>query len=301
MKLSIITISFNTKKLLKQTLTAVYKSTLDKKDYEVFVVDNNSQDRSPEMVKKDFPQVTLIRNKDNLGFAKANNQAIRKSQGEYVMLLNSDTKVHPDALEKLLQFMDTHSQAGVASATILHPSGEIQQSGGFLPRLSNVAAWMLFLDDLPIVKYFFWSYQLTRQSFYKKTRRLGWVTGAAMIIRRGILEEIGLLDEDIFMYGEDVDYGIRAAKKGWQVWTVADAKVVHFQFQSSKGISTNAILGEYKGIKYVFEKHKPGWEMPLLQFLLKVGALLRMLVFGTILRDKQKYAIYRQAFSLAGQ
>lgn len=299
MKLSIITVSYNTKKLLKQALSAVFASSLNKRNYQVFVVDNASSDGSPEMVKKDFPQVKLIKSKDNLGFAKGNNLAIAKSDSDYIMLLNSDTKVKSNALSSLIEFMDSHPKAGVASAQILYPSGEIQQSGGFLPRLSNVFAWMFLIDDLPIVKNIFWSYQITSQSFYKKTRQLGWVTGAAMIIRRQAVSDIGLLDDKIFMYGEDVDYGIRAKKKGWQVWSVAKAKVTHFQFQSSKGISENAMLGEFKGLKYIFQKHKPKWEMPLLRSFLWGGSLLRMLLFGTILRDKNKYDIYRKALKLA--
>ena len=298
MILSIITVSYNTKKLLKQTLTAVFASKLDKKDYEVFVVDNNSKDGSSDMVKKGFSSVKLIKNNHNLGFAKANNQAIKKTQGQYILLLNSDTKANPHALQHLIDFMAGHPQAGIASAQLWYPDGSIQPSGGFLPRLTNVIAWMLFLDDLPIIKQIFWSYHITRQNFYKKTRRLGWVQGATMMLRKSMLDQVGLLDENIFMYGEDVDLCLRAHKQGWQVWTVAAAKVVHYQFQSSKGISKNALLGEYRGLKYVFTKHKPAWEKPLFRLLLRTGALLRMLLFGTILKDKEKYAIYQQAFNL---
>ena len=287
MKLSIITVSFNTQKLLKQTLSAVYDSKFPQGKLEVFVVDNNSQDGSVGMVKKQFPKAKLIQNKDNLGFAKANNQAIKKAKGEYILLLNSDTKLYPDSLQKLIDFMDSHPKAGVASGQLLYTNKQIQPHGGYLPHLTNVAAWMLFIDDIPIVRRSFPAYQHTAKSFYKHPRQLGWVQGACMIIRSRLISKIGPLDDNIFMYGEDIDFCQRAQKAGWQVWNVPDANVIHYQFASSKGISENALLGEYKGIKYIFKKHKPKWQIPILRILLKLGASLRILVFGTILKDKE--------------
>ena len=120
-----------------------------------------------------------------------------------------------------------------------------------------------------------------------------------MLLRRSMLDQIGLLDNHIFMYGEDVDLCLRAHKAGWQVWSVADAQIVHQGFGS--GSSTSAITGEYQNLKYIFTKHKPTWELPLLKLLLVIGALLRLCLFGTILGRKDLYATYHQAFNLARQ
>jgi len=282
MKLSIIIVSYNTKGLLKQCLDAVSKSILTEQ-YEVIVIDNASTDGSSDLA--------TIKNKHNQGYSIANNQGIKIAKGEYILLLNSDTRVKSNALDELIKFMDGHPQAGIASAQLLNPDGSIQPSGGFLPRLSNIFAWMFFIDDLPLPLP---AYHVTHPGFYSNTHQIGWVQGAALIMRR----EVGLLDENIFMYGEDVELCIRAHKSSWQVWTVATAQVTHQGFQSSGGVSTNALLGEYTGLQYIFKKHKPPWEFPLLQVALKTGALIRMLLFGTIWRDKQKYAVYKQALSL---
>ncbi len=301
MKLSVIITSFNTKQLLQECLEPIFTNGFPKDEYEVIVIDNASADDSTEMIKKNFPQVKLIRNKKNLGFTQANNQGIKVSRGEYILLLNSDTEVKTDALTQLTQFMDSHPQTGIASAQLLNPDGSIQQSGGYLPRLSNLMAWMWLIDDLPWVKPWFWAYHLTSKNFYHHTRPIGWVQGAAMVIRRQTLNQIGDLDEKIFMYGEDIDLCWRAKNKSWQIWHIAEAKVIHKKFQSSAGSSEKAILGEYQNLKYLFTKHKPAWELPILKLVLKSGALLRMLLFGTILPDKDRYAIYTQAFKLAGQ
>lgn len=334
MSLSIIIVSYNTRDLLKKCLESVFSDlghsefiterervtsaerkrsvdisesfpTLklvqgdDKNNVEVFVVDNASTDGSAEIVRKKFPQVKLIQNKTNLGFAKANNQAIKKATGDYILLLNSDTEVQPSSIKKLIDFMDAHPQVGIVSAKLLNPDGTIQQSGGFIPRLSNIAAWMFFFDDLPIIKQIFWSYHQTNPGFYRKTRQLGWVQGAAMIIREKVLEEleeVGPLDEKIFMYGEDIDLCLRARKAGWQIWSVADSQVIHHRFQS--GGEENALLGEITGLKYIFAKHKPAWELPILRFILKLGLLLRASLFATIWRDTSRYAIYKKALRL---
>ncbi len=290
MKLSIIIVSYNTKELLKQCLDSVSKSSF-KEPYEVIVVDNASSDGSEDLA--------TIKNHQNTGYPFSNNQGIKIAKGEYVLLLNSDTEVKIGAFEKLVSFMNSHPQVGIASAQLLNPDGSIQPSGGYLPRLSNIAAWMLLLDDIPVLKNFICAYHVNRPSFYSKTHEIGWVQGAAMIVRKKTLEEIGTLDENIFMYGEDVELCLRAKKKNWQVWTIAEAQVVHKSFQSSGGVSSNALLGEYKGLMYLFQKHKAPWELPLSKLLLKAGAAIRMLLFGTIWRDTQKYAVYKQAFNLA--
>ena len=296
MKLSIIILSFNTKKLILDCLKSVFADSQDL-NLEVIVIDNASTDGSPQAVKSHFPQVKLIQNKTNLGFAQGNNQGINQSGVDYVLLLNSDTIIKPQALKRLVEFMDSHPQVGIAAPQLLNPDGSIQPNGGYLPRLSNIMAWMLLIDDLPWVRPWFPSYQLRSSHQFQTTRPLGWVQGAAMVLRRQMLDQIGLLDEQIFMYAEDVDICYRAKQAHWQVMLAPQAQIIHLGFRSSS--PQKAILGEYQGLKHLFKKYKPAWELPILNLLLKTGALLRLLIFGTIFKDKSKYDLYRQAISLA--
>lgn len=296
MKLSIVIISFNTKQIILDCLKSIYATAADL-DLKVIVIDNASTDGSAPAIATQFPQVKLIKNSRNLGFTKANNQGIRASRGEYIMLLNSDTLVKPRAIQKLIKFMDSHPQVGIAAPQLLNPDGLIQPNGGYLPRLSNIIAWILFVDDLPFIKPWFWSYQLRYLPKFQQTRNFGWLQGAALVLRRSMLDQIDLLDEQIFMYAEDVELCYRARKSGWQVMLLPQAQVIHQGFRS--GSPQKAILGEYQGLKYIFQKHKPAWELPLLRLSLKLGALLRLMIFGTIWRDAQKYAIYRTALALA--
>lgn len=295
MQLTIIIVSFNTKDLLRKAV----KSIPTKPDWEVIVVDNASTDGSVEMLKEEFPGVKLITNSENLGFAKANNQGIKTSSGKFVLLLNSDTQVKKDALEQLVEFMQKNPQVGIASGQLLNPDGSIQPQGGYLPHLSNVAFWMLFIDDIPAIGKYLWPYHITDRKKFTKERRIGWVGGTAMMIKRVVLEKVGLLDEEIFMYAEDVEFCLRAQEAGFLVAITPLSKIIHYGQQSSGGAPSAAWLGEYKGIKYIFKKHKPSWEYPIVRLLLKLGALLRMGIFGILQGRKDAYEAYKKALQLA--
>lgn len=327
-KLSIITVSYNTKDLTLQTLQSAIQeisaSKLLKDRCEIFVVDNNSQDGSPaactNLFKQlKFPHYRVFANKDNLGFAKANNQATEVAKGEYILLLNSDTIVQPGGLHLLVETMDKHQideetantsgsdhldKLGIIVPTLLNPDGSIQNQGGSLPSLSTVAAQMLFLDDLPFIGKFFPSTQHTGlsdfafQSYDANTADLiskGWVGGTAMMIRRELIDDIGMLDGNIFMYGEDQEYCLRARNHHWDIAIHPQAKIIHFGQASSS--SRNAILGEIKGYLYIWHKHMPAWQLPFLKMILRVGCLLRVLLY-TLRRQPTPASIYKEAVPL---
>lgn len=294
MKLSIIIVSYNTQNLIENCLTSVFKHLPQKT--EVIVVDNNSQDDSIKVIQKNFPLVNIIQNQKNLGFAKANNQGIRRSKGEHILLLNSDTIVTKNALQNLTVYLDNHQAVGIVSATLLNSDKSIQPAGGFLPNLLNLFAWFFFIDDLPFLSWLIQPYQITKTSFFSKTRNLGWISGAAMMIRKKTLDQIGLLDENIFMYSEDTDLCWRAKKAGWGVYSLASAQVIHFK--QGSGSSKNAFIGEIKGLAYLVQKHLPKWQYPLFRLIIRIGSVLRTFVFGTILRNHEKKQIYQQIFDL---
>lgn len=295
MQLSIVIVSFNTKTLLKQTIRSISK----KADWEMIVVDNSSSDGSIAMLKHDFPEVKVITNRANVGFAKANNQGIAMSTGESILLLNSDTIVYKDALENLLRHMENHPEVGIASGQLLNPDGSIQPQGGYLPGLLNIAFWMLFLDDLPLVGKHLLPYHVNEKAVFTRERMIGWVGGTAMMIRRAVIEKAGTLDEEIFMYAEDVEFCMRAQQEGFKVSITPEAKILHYGQQSSGGAPAAAWLGEYRGLMYIFRKHKPRWEYPVMKLLLKIGAILRMLLFGILQGRKDAYEAYKKAFAMA--
>lgn len=291
---SVIVVNYNTKQLTTKCIDSVIHSGVNAS--QIIIVDNHSSDGSVKYFKSQYPRVKIIANTQNLGFAKANNLAISQFPSRYYILLNSDTLVQPQAISRLVSFMDTHAQVGIAAPKLLGSDGQIQPNGGVLPSLGSIIIWAWFFDDLPIFGRLLPSYHLTGFHVFNSTRSIGWVSGAAMIVRRRMLNQIGLFDDQIFMYSEDTDLCLRARIKGWQIYTLAEAQVTHIG--QASGTQANALAQEFKGLLYLFKKHKPSWQTTLLKLILKSAAILRLIVFGRILGDAQKEKTYRQAASL---
>ena len=328
MKLSVITVSYNTKELTLQTLESAIKeinsSKILKDQTEIFVVDNDSKDGSPkaceDLLKKlNFPHYQVFANKENLGFARANNQATEVAKGKYIILLNSDTITQKGGLSLLVEAMENNGigeitansknsgkldKLGIIAPTLLNPDGSIQNQGGSIPSLMTVASQMLFWDDIPFIGRFFPSTQHTGmsdfafQSYDENTPKLiskGWIAGTAMMIRRELIDDIGMLDGNIFMYGEDQEYCMRARNHHWDIAIHPKAKITHFGFASSS--SRNAIHGEIKGYLYIWKKHMPSWQLPILKLIIWKGVVLRQIIYT--LRGKEVPAsIYKDARAL---
>ncbi|OGD88783.1 hypothetical protein A3D81_01385 [Candidatus Curtissbacteria bacterium RIFCSPHIGHO2_02_FULL_40_17] len=279
MDLSVIIVNWNTKKLLENCLASIFKFTEDV-NFEVIVVDNGSEDDSPKLVKEKFPQVKLIPNKENLGFTKANNQGIKISKGKYILLLNSDTYLIENSFRKLLDKARSIGESlGSLGPLLLNKDRSIQQSAGFSPHLLQVFWWMTFIDDLPggtVLE----PYHVDHESFYKKDQEVGWVTAAAILVPKAVIAKVGAFDEKIFMYGEEVEWCYRIKKAGYKVYFSPSTQIVHIGRGSSGKISQNAIIGEYRGIIYFYQKHKDKVSLQITRVLLKIGALARILIFG---------------------
>ncbi len=300
MKLSIIIVSFNTKDLLKDCLNSISQKTSKEflKKIEIMVVDNSSTDGSVEMLKKEYPTVLIIENRENLGFSKANNIAIRKSKGDYILLLNSDTLCKKNTLEKTLNYIETRPEVGVLGCRLKNKDGSIQYSAGYLPNIINLSLWMKFIDDVPVLNKFLFPYHINFPDFYKKSSDVGWVSGAFFLVRKKLFTVVGLFDENLFMYGEEVEYCLRIAKSGWKANFFSETEIIHLKGQSGEGEKAG-LLEEFKALKYIWHKHYPSWQFPLLILILKFGALLRLVLFGIILGDSHKKEIYAKAFKLA--
>jgi len=294
--LSIIIPSYNTKELLQQCLESVYrqKATFE---FEVIVVDNASQDRSCSMIKSKFPKVKLIQNKKNLGYAKANNQAFKIAEGEYFLLLNSDTILLEKTIKKAVSFLDGNN-IDILGCQLLNKDKSIQPSAGFFPDIIRVFYWMFFIDELPFLKRIIKPYQQSRKDFYQKTRKVDWASGAFLLFRRKVIDTIGGFDNDFFMYCEEVELCFRAEKKDFQVWFYPQSKIIHLKSKSSEKGFQQSVLAEYKGIKKFYKKHKPDWQMFLLKLFLKSGAVIRILFFGILMGNKSKKEVYEKAFRL---
>ncbi len=293
MDLSIIIVSFNTEKLLEKGLRSVYKFTKGIK-FEVIVVDNNSEDQSAELVKKKFPQVKLILNEQNLGFAKANNQGIKIAKGEYVFLLNSDTYLIENSFKKLLTNIKSRSKLGAIAPQLLNEDRTIQQSVGFFPHLPQIFYWMSFLDDLPGGTHLR-PYHIDHDSFYKNGHEIDWLTGAALLVPKDVIGKIGLLDQRIFMYGEEVEWCYRIRRAGFKIYFTPITKMIHIGRGSHKKDPTQAFVGEYKGLIYFYKKYRSNFSLQILRLLLKIGALVRIAIFGFLGR-RELAKSYVEAF-----
>lgn len=298
--LSIIIVSYKSKDYLKKCLDSL-RPAFEETRSEVFVVENDSQDGSYEMVAKKFPWVQLIAS-PNRGFGSGNNLAMKRAKGRYVLLLNPDTEVfQKDVFPKMLNWMDKHPKVGVSSCALLNPDRSFQGTGGYFPTLTRVFAWMFFIDDIPgldrLIKPYHplhpWSLFYSGKAFFQKPHQLDWVTGAFWLIRNETIKEVGYFDEDYFMYVEEVEYAKRIKDAGWQIWYLPQWQIIHYGQVSSS--SEFAMTSEYKGIKIYYQKHESAWKMPILKLLLKIGAVLRIIVFG-ILKGPKVSRVYVKAF-----
>ncbi len=234
MKLSIIIVSYNTKKLLADCINSI-ESSLNKLEYEIIVVDNCSVDGSVDLLKSQFQKVKLIENNYNAGFAKANNQGLQMCSGDYILLLNSDTLVLGEALNTLVQFMDMHTETAICGPRLLNSDMTLQLPcrRGF-PRLINSISHFSGLSRLFPKSRVFGSYLMTYMDS-SIDHEVDAVSGACLLVRRDVLSTIGgLLDEAFFMHFEDIDLCFRAKKSGYEVYYVHNAEVVHLKGQSSR-------------------------------------------------------------------
>lgn len=260
--LSVVIVNYKTEKLTEECVKSVKKFTKEIK-YEVIVIDNSV---------------------NNLGFAGGNNVGIKKSKGRYVLLLNSDTLIHDNVLGEMAAWMDENPKIGIATCALKNVDGSLQGTGGYFPTLLRVFSWMT-IQDLPFVDNIIKPFHPMKEksfvrgdSFYQKIREVDWVTGAFMMIRKEVVDDIGWLDEGYFMYTEDTDFCFRAKEKGWRVVYNPKWSITHFGGKSST--REFPILSEFKGVKIFYKKHYPKWQYPILRFFLKLGSLWRILLIN---------------------
>ena len=242
--LSVVIVSYNVRSYLEQCLQSVQKA-LEGIEGEVFVVDNHSTDDSVATVSRDYPWVALIENQENMGFARANNIAIRQSKGDYVLLLNPDTVVEEATLRSVLAFMESHPKAGGAGVKMHNEDGtKAPESRRALPT-----PWVSCLKMLGFDKRYYMSH-LT----WDEPGRIDVISGAFCFLRRKALDEVGLLDEDFFMYGEDIDLSYRLLKGGWENWYLPYG-ITHYKGRSTQKSDYRYVHIFYQAMLIFFRKH----------------------------------------------
>lgn len=254
MKLSIVIVNYNVRSYLEQCLHTVLEA-LKGMDGEVFVVDNQSTDGSVEMVREHFPDVTLIANQENVGFSRANNQAIRSAKGEYVLLLNPDTVVGEDVFHKVVSFMDEHPQCGGLGVKMIDGTGRfLPESKRGLPTPKVAFFKIIGLTRLFPKSRIFGRYHLGHLP-ENEAAPIEILSGACMLLRKKTLDEVGLLDESFFMYGEDIDLSYRITLGGYQNWYLPDARIIHYKGESTKKSSVNYVFVFYNAMAIFAKKH----------------------------------------------
>ena len=236
-KISIVIVSYNVRKLLDECLQSVM-TALKGIDGEVFVVDNHSTDGTVKYLRQRHPDVRFIANTENVGFARANNQAIRKSKAEYVLLLNPDTVVYEPTIKGCLDFMDAHPEAGGAGVRMLTRDGDPAPES----RRAVPSPWVSMLKMLGFTRRYYMSHLP-----WDKPCQIEVISGAFCLLRRKALDQVGLLDEDFFMYGEDIDLSYRLLKGGWQNWYLP-YDIVHYKGESTQKTSFRYVHTFYQAM-----------------------------------------------------
>ena len=267
MDLSVIILNYNTRDILRRCLASVFASHTDFK-FEVLVADNGSADGSQEMVKSQFPQAKLTENGKNVGFSKGNNAAIGQSSGRYVLLLNSDTEVRPNTLDLCVKRMEADKDIGILGCKVLLPDGSLDKAC----RRKFPNPWNSFLRLFGLRR--FSNYNIN--SPVNQEVEIDAVTGAFLMIRREAMDKVGLLDEDYFMYGEDLDWCWQVKHTGFKVLYYPQAEITHYKYSSSQSIPFFIIRQAHDAMKIFYRKHyadKYPWVFNQLVYL---GISIRM-------------------------
>ena len=277
-QLSISIVSWNTRDLLKQCLESVF-AHLDGVDTEVIVVDNASEDSSPDMVEREFPQVVLIRQTSNGGFAQANNVALAESSGKYFLLLNSDTIVHPGSIKRLVDFMESIPEAGAAAPKLLNLDGSLQRSCSIFPSPATELYDAVYLSKLLPRSKLFGGYAMSYWDFDQE-RDVDFAGGSCLMLRRSALDQVGALDEGYFMYTEEADLCYRLKQAGWRVVFLPDAQIVHIGGQSTKRCASRMAVQLPISRHRFIRKFQGSGPAALFKGAVALGSALRLLAWS---------------------
>ena len=286
--LTIIIVNWNNKKILQDCLESIYNTQINY-NYEIIVVDNNSEDGSVELIESKFHDVKLIKNNKNVGLAKANNQAIKLAKTDYILLLNNDTIItHEKFFVKMVRFMQENPRVGVLGCKLLFPDGTLQSLGE-----EYTSVWGIFKKQILFSKT--WRRLGKNRRKGNDFKKVDWVLGACLLTKRIVIEKIGMLKEDYFMCGGDVEFCYRANKAGWEVGVLTSESIIHFLGKSSEknliGTFYHSIVNNLKNIKII---HNDEWKVLSAKIFYLIGILMRAVI--AIFRKDKKVVDYLKIF-----
>jgi GT2 family glycosyltransferase len=279
--ISFILVNWNTKELILEALRSIV-DTGGGYTYEIFLVDNGSKDGSPTAVRKNFPQVKLIVNDTNQGFARAVNQALNRTEGRYIVLLNSDARLRKGAVQALMVFMEDNPDVGIAGGQLINADGSLQNSIAPIPSLATE------LLNRRLLRALFPRYYPGKEREYPFPIDVDSLVGACIIVRREAIDDVGTLDEGYFFFMEETDWCVRMREKGWRVSFVPNARILHLQGASAAMAKAEAKIEFYRSRYRLFTK----WRGRAKMILLKLGLMLRLggeVVANSFLLWKQRY------------
>lgn len=267
--MSIVLVCWNNKAYLDPCLKSLYEGGL-KSSFDVVVVDNGSTDGSQQMLAEKYPAVALIQNEKNMGLGKASNQGIEATNGRYVLLLNNDTLVNGPALDVLVEYLDAHPEAGATAGKLLNPDGSFQ---------SGFASFSTLLEEFLIVTHIgemLWpGYPSHGDS--NEIKETGWMSSACLLVRRAALDQVGLLDESYFIYGDEADLQYRLNKAGWKVVFLPNSSIIHFGGRSMDRWKRRKMV--YRGKMMFYKKNYGFLNTLLLRMMFFVMSFLKLLVW----------------------
>lgn len=276
-KIIISMVNFNSGNYIKDSLRELNSQTA-KKDMEIWVLDNNSTDESPDFIKESFPKVKLIKEDKNLGFAKGQNVILKKAKGDYYLIMNPDTKIHDDAIEKMVNFMEENSDCGISSCRITDFNNQMSSNGGNFPFGLALLSWLFNLESLGINS----NFHRMDKEYYLESKTVDWVGGTFMMIRKEVLEKIGFFNEKYFMYVEDVELCYRASKKGFKIMINPEVEIKHKSGGSSDDPRYFQWKNEFKNLILFYKENVGVFQAGVLQILIYISVFLRMIAFGIL-------------------
>jgi N-acetylglucosaminyl-diphospho-decaprenol L-rhamnosyltransferase len=287
--LSVIILTYNVRALTVNCLRSILADTrYSATQIEILVVDNASTDDTLEVLRRDFPAVKLVLNETNLGFSRGNNEGLKVARGRYLLLLNSDTEVYDGALSALVEFMDAHPAAGACGPQLLNQDGSVQPSGRELPSL-----WRIFVGMTHLYRLWKKDFYLERGRDYQKIKRVGEVSGAALLVRKTVYDQTGGFDPNLFIYYEDVDWCKRIADAGYAVYYVPDSKIMHLWQRITRVISERSYRASQDSLRYYFKKHHGPIAQVVIQVLL-VFKEMALIAVSLLRRDRALIKFHRQ-------
>jgi hypothetical protein len=289
--LSVIIVSYNCKDILKRCLNSLLEE-LKEISHEIIIVDNNSRDGTVEEIKSLYPNVKIIANSQNVGFARANNKAILESKGDYLLFLNPDVIVSPNAIKGLIQFIKDKPTAGLASGKLVNPDGTLQYSLRNFPSILNQIFECFFLHRLAPSLSSRFGEVIYKRDFYEEIQEVDWVSGAVMLVPRNVLKEAGFFDERYFVYSEETDLCLNLRKAGWKIYYYPEAVFIHLESTTKHNPQLFAYWLDSR-LKY-YKKNFSKPKILILSLILFLNWLLRLsLSLGGALFSSKKFEEFR--------